>query len=73
MGEVGVSSGDVAGMITYESLGVRRVINASGRMTALGGVALHRDVTAAMAEAAGIVNLSRSRCSDAATWHFLAG
>lgn len=38
--------------ITYDSLGVRRVINASGRMTALGGVALHPDVVAAMAEAA---------------------
>lgn len=40
-------------MITYESLGIRRVINASGRMTALGGVVLHPDVTAAMGEAAG--------------------
>jgi hypothetical protein len=33
MGEVGVSGGDVARMITYESLGVRRVINASGCKT----------------------------------------
>ncbi len=39
-------------MITYETLGIPRVINASGRMTALGGVALHPEVIAAMAEGA---------------------
>lgn len=39
-------------MITYETLGIPRVINASGRMTALGGVALHPDVVAAMVEGA---------------------
>lgn len=39
-------------MISYQSLGVKQVINASGRMTALGGTALHPDVIAAMAEAA---------------------
>ncbi len=37
-------------MISYETLGIPRVINASGRMTALGGVALHPAVIAAMAE-----------------------
>ncbi len=39
-------------MISYETLGIPRVINASGRMTALGGVALHPDVVAAMVEGA---------------------
>lgn len=39
-------------MISYETLGVPRVINASGRMTALGGAALHAEVIAAMVEGA---------------------
>jgi len=37
----------------YARLGVRRVINASGRMTALGGAAVRPEVAQAMAEAAG--------------------
>ncbi len=40
-------------MDLYERLGVRGVINASGRMTALGGSAVRPEVAAAMAEAAG--------------------
>lgn len=36
----------------YQRLGVERVINAAGRLTALGGVALQADVVAAMANAA---------------------
>jgi len=41
-----VTSADV-----YERFGVQRVINAAGRMTMLGGVALTEEVAAAMAEA----------------------
>ena len=41
------------GLDAYERLGVRRVINASGRMTALGGAAVRPEVARAMAEAAG--------------------
>jgi D-glucosaminate-6-phosphate ammonia-lyase len=40
-------------MSLYERLGVERVINASGRMTALGGATLAPVVTDAMVEAAG--------------------
>lgn len=43
---------EVDRVISYRSLGVQQVINASGRMTALGGTALHPDVIAAMSEAA---------------------
>lgn len=45
-------------MSVYESLGASRVINASGRMTALGGALLSPEAVAAMGEAAtGYVDL----------------
>ena len=46
-------------MHVYDRIGVQRVINASGKMTALGGTALSAEVAAAMAEASqSYVNLS---------------
>lgn len=52
-------------MISYETLGIPRVINASGRMTALGGVALHPDVIAAMVEG-GRANVNMEALKDVA-------
>ncbi len=37
----------------YDSLGVRRSVNAAGPLTRLGGMPLHPEVVGAMAEAAG--------------------
>lgn len=41
-------------MTVYERLGVTPVVNAAGRLTALGGAVLDRAVIGAMAEAAGV-------------------
>ena len=38
-------------MGVYEDLGLKRVINCSGKMTALGASTLHPDIVAAMGEA----------------------
>lgn len=47
----------------YDHIGVDAVINAAGKLTALGGTALHPDVTAAMASAgAAHVDLDALRC-----------